>query len=227
MFSPPFLKPNRMLHADDLLQRGVGTPSSTATNRDAELLVLDQQELDASTSRTENWMCSQTLFTGKVSCYDYDSGERLRSDQQDRPCQAMERPDCGSACRSQGRAAPGQRSLRVLGRLHLHGQRRRRCVRSQYEGSRKLQQGSYPARRAHRRDCAVWRRLAWHLARNQSLRLRGAIRRQGRHDEIFRAPTTKRTGKPSSRKSSPISASFNAARCLRPAAVATSASWSC
>ena len=25
MFSPPFLKPNRMLHADDLLRRGVGT----------------------------------------------------------------------------------------------------------------------------------------------------------------------------------------------------------
>ena len=46
-----------------------------ASNRDAELLVIDQQELDASISRTENWMCSQVLFSGKVQCRDGDTQE--------------------------------------------------------------------------------------------------------------------------------------------------------
>ena len=77
LFSPPFIKPNRMLHADDLLRRNIGgnRNGGNATNRDAELLVIDQQELDASISRTENWMCSQVLFSGKVQCKDGDTGE--------------------------------------------------------------------------------------------------------------------------------------------------------
>ena len=62
LFSPPFIKPNRMLHADDLLRRNIGgnRNGGNATNRDAELLVIDEQELDASISRTENG--SQELF---------------------------------------------------------------------------------------------------------------------------------------------------------------------
>ena len=66
-----------MLHADDLLRRNIGgnRNGGNATNRDAELLVIDQQELDASISRTENWMCSQVLFIGKVQCKDGDTGE--------------------------------------------------------------------------------------------------------------------------------------------------------
>ena len=76
LFSPPFVKPNRMLHADDLLRRNIGgNRNGGATNRDVELLVIDQQELDASISRTENWMCSQVLFSGKVQCKDGDTGE--------------------------------------------------------------------------------------------------------------------------------------------------------
>ena len=77
LFSPPFSKPNRMLHADDLLRRNIGgnRNGGDATNRDAELLVIDEQELDASISRTENWLCSQVLFSGKVQCKDGDSGE--------------------------------------------------------------------------------------------------------------------------------------------------------
>ena len=77
LFSPPFVKPNRMLHADDLLRRNIGgnRNNGNATNRDAELLVIDEQELDASISRTENWMCSQVLFSGKVQCKDGDTGE--------------------------------------------------------------------------------------------------------------------------------------------------------
>src|SRR5262245_64986801 len=45
LFSPPFVKPNRMLHADDLLRRNIGGSRSdgNATNRDAELLVIDER----------------------------------------------------------------------------------------------------------------------------------------------------------------------------------------
>ena len=77
LFAPPFIKPNRMLHADDLLRRNIGGSKNggNATNRDAQLLVIDQQELDASISRTENWMCSQVLFSGKVQCRDGDTQE--------------------------------------------------------------------------------------------------------------------------------------------------------
>lgn len=66
-----------MLHADDLLRRNIGgnRANGNATNRDAELLVIDQQELDASISRTENWMCSHVLFSGKVKALDADTGE--------------------------------------------------------------------------------------------------------------------------------------------------------
>ena len=37
--------------------------------------MLDEQELDASISRTENWICSQVLFSGKVQCRDGDTQE--------------------------------------------------------------------------------------------------------------------------------------------------------
>ena len=67
-----------MLHADDLLRRNIGNRNGgNATNRDAELLVIDEQELDASISRTENWMCSQVLFSGKVVCLDGDTQEPI------------------------------------------------------------------------------------------------------------------------------------------------------
>ena len=40
LFSPPFIKPNRMLHADDLLRRNIGGARSdgNTTNRDAQML---------------------------------------------------------------------------------------------------------------------------------------------------------------------------------------------
>jgi hypothetical protein len=76
LFAPPFVKPNRMLHADDLLTKNIGGGrNANATDRDAQMLVLDQQELDNSISRTENWMCSQLLFSGVVKCLDGDTGE--------------------------------------------------------------------------------------------------------------------------------------------------------
>ena len=56
LFSPPFIKPNRMLRADDLLRRNIGgnRNSGNTTNRDVQFLIIDEQELDVSISRTEN-----------------------------------------------------------------------------------------------------------------------------------------------------------------------------
>jgi hypothetical protein len=99
LFSPPFVKPNRMLHADDLLRRNIGgSRNGNATNRDAELLMIDEQELDSSISRTENWMCSQVLFSGKVKCLDATPRRSLPKSTMDRSAgqspPSLERSHC-------------------------------------------------------------------------------------------------------------------------------------
>jgi Phage major capsid protein E len=79
VFSPPFIKPNRMLSADDTFrvagQLAGGKGSALATDRDAAMLAIDTQELDALISRREEKMCSDVLFTGKVVCLDGDTNE--------------------------------------------------------------------------------------------------------------------------------------------------------
>lgn len=78
LFSPPFRRPVRILTADDTFYRNMGAQigaRGNATNRDAELLALDEQELDAYISRTEEWLVSQVLFTGRVLCLDGDTGK--------------------------------------------------------------------------------------------------------------------------------------------------------
>ncbi len=67
-----------MLHADDLLRRNIGGQRNggNATNRDAELLVIDQQELDPSISPHRKLdVLARCLFSGKVQCKDGDTGE--------------------------------------------------------------------------------------------------------------------------------------------------------
>jgi hypothetical protein len=63
----------RILSSDELFNRPLGGDRN-ATTRDAELLLQDHEELDNAISRTENWMCSECLFTGRVTCKDSDSG---------------------------------------------------------------------------------------------------------------------------------------------------------
>jgi hypothetical protein len=72
LFSPPFQKPMRILSSDELYNRHGDRNAST---RDAELLTVDYEELDNAISRTENWMCSECLFAGKVTAKDGDTGE--------------------------------------------------------------------------------------------------------------------------------------------------------
>ena len=86
LFSPPFMKPVRTLTADDVFYRSMSIPGADTGQRDAQLLVLDLDELDQDISRREEWMVSQALFTGKIICLDGDTSEprrrgRLHADQ--------------------------------------------------------------------------------------------------------------------------------------------------
>jgi hypothetical protein len=75
LFSPPFMKPVRTLTADDVFYRSMGIAGANSDDRDAQLLVLDIEELDNDISRREEWMVSQLLFAGKIVCLDGDTSE--------------------------------------------------------------------------------------------------------------------------------------------------------
>jgi hypothetical protein len=75
-FSPSFIKPVRLLTADELFYKSAPTPAAGGPeNRDALLLARDFTELDGLISRREEWMASECLFTGRVKCLDGDSNE--------------------------------------------------------------------------------------------------------------------------------------------------------
>jgi major capsid protein E len=62
-FSPPFIKPVRPYS------------NVNAEQREANLLAEDWQDLDLRISRTEEWMVSQCLFTGAITCLDGDDNK--------------------------------------------------------------------------------------------------------------------------------------------------------
>ena len=76
LFSPPFIKPVRLLTADEFFSKSAPQPAAGAPeNRDTLLLARDFTELDSLISRREEWMASQCLFEGKVKCLDGDTQE--------------------------------------------------------------------------------------------------------------------------------------------------------
>ena len=75
LFSPPFIKPIRNLTADELFYKSAVQAANATGNRDAELMLLDFQELDAMISRREEWMASECIFKGTVTCRDGDTNE--------------------------------------------------------------------------------------------------------------------------------------------------------
>jgi hypothetical protein len=75
LFSPPFVKPIKNLTADVLYYKSAVQAANATGNRDAELMLLDFQELDAAIGRREEWMASECLFNGKVICLDGDTNE--------------------------------------------------------------------------------------------------------------------------------------------------------
>jgi hypothetical protein len=76
LFSPPFVKPVRLLTADELFYKSAPQPAAgggRSENRGAELLARDYLELDLLISRREEWMASECLFEGLVTCLDGDT----------------------------------------------------------------------------------------------------------------------------------------------------------
>jgi Phage major capsid protein E len=74
-YSPPHIRPVKDLRSDDLMMRVPGDSvysSMTGAEREAHWLILDWNDLDARISRTEEWMCCQALFQGKIEAYDAD-----------------------------------------------------------------------------------------------------------------------------------------------------------
>jgi hypothetical protein len=66
LFSPPFIKPVRLLTSDELFYKSAPTPAAGGPeNRDAVLLARDFTELDLLISRREEWMAS--AWTGTAA----------------------------------------------------------------------------------------------------------------------------------------------------------------
>ena len=64
-FSPPHIKPIRNLTSDDLFYKSAAAAANADADRNAELLLLDFQELDAAIGRREEWMASECLSSGE------------------------------------------------------------------------------------------------------------------------------------------------------------------
>ena len=63
------------MSADDLFYRSMGVSAYSNVNadqREANLLASDVQDLDLRISRTEEWMVSECLFSGSITCLDGD-----------------------------------------------------------------------------------------------------------------------------------------------------------
>ena len=66
--------PVRVLTADDMYNR---LPGQVEVTTDAVLIADDIRDLDERITRTEEWMCSQVLFTGICEIEDWDTGRHL------------------------------------------------------------------------------------------------------------------------------------------------------
>ena len=69
LFSPPFIKPIRNLTADELYYKTAVPAANAAVNRDAELMLLDYQELDAAIGRREEWMAASACSRARLSAW--------------------------------------------------------------------------------------------------------------------------------------------------------------
>jgi major capsid protein E len=74
VFSPPWIRPTRMLSADDTFRKGAGTQGADYAARS---LVTDTEELDGLISRREEWLASQVIFTGGFIAVDGDTNEPI------------------------------------------------------------------------------------------------------------------------------------------------------
>jgi hypothetical protein len=76
VFHPPHIKPVRVLTADDMFNHS-HRPGEISVANDAFMVAQDIADLDQRITSTEEWMCSQVLFTGKCQIEDWDTGRHL------------------------------------------------------------------------------------------------------------------------------------------------------
>ncbi len=77
-YTPPLIKLSRTLTVDDLEKRGFGEAiysNTTPAERAKRLLAEDLGELDAFISRTEEWMCAQTMLNNGCTLQTYIDGK--------------------------------------------------------------------------------------------------------------------------------------------------------
>jgi hypothetical protein len=79
-YAPPYIKPSRLLTIDDLEERGFGEailPTAGAEERATAIISRDLVELNDRITRTEEWLCAQTLiFNGFTATAYNDDGTK-------------------------------------------------------------------------------------------------------------------------------------------------------
>ncbi len=81
-YEPPLVAPNTITTIDDILKR---TPGESLYNgkspdqRAVEKMQRDFTKLDETITRREEWMCCQTLFTGKIPIFD-ENGKKIQEE---------------------------------------------------------------------------------------------------------------------------------------------------
>jgi len=81
-YEPPFIAPNKITIIDDILKRTPGESlynGKSPNQRAVEKMQRDFTELDEMITRREEWMCCQSLFTGKIPILDKD-GKQLQEE---------------------------------------------------------------------------------------------------------------------------------------------------
>lgn len=77
-YEPPLVAPNKITTVDDILKRTPGESlynGKSPNQRAVEKLQRDFAQLDEMITRREEWMCCQSLFTGKIPILDKDGKE--------------------------------------------------------------------------------------------------------------------------------------------------------
>ncbi len=77
-YEPPLVAPNKITTVDDILKRTPGESlynGKSPNQRAVEKMQRDFTELDEMITRREEWMCCQSLFTGKIPILDKDGKE--------------------------------------------------------------------------------------------------------------------------------------------------------
>ena len=72
-FSPPHIKPIRNLTSDDLFYKSAAAANAGGGDRNAELLLSIFKSWIKRLGGREEWMCSEAIFKGTVTCRDGDT----------------------------------------------------------------------------------------------------------------------------------------------------------